>query len=693
MTKKYEHKKILIALVVVLAVFNVFSFKSLFNTKIAEAQTPDQTVVPENLGSVLGYAWSASTDAPYSGVGWLNFNCQTAPDVNNDGDPCNDAAGNWGIQMNLEDGNNLGNLSGYAWSDNFGWLSFNPSDTSICFSNTTNEAYQHSAKAEFGDGSNDTLDITGWARFISAGQAGNNSGDWDGCVSFKGDNSLGAPSYTTTINVSSGELDGYAWGSSVVGWISFGCIGCDAHVILSSPSINLWADPTSVEPGGSTTLHWQANSYVSVCTTYANSNNYPSWQSGTSPAPSSISLPNGSAVVSGINATTTYTLNCKDALGQPVPQASVTVTVNNNNSLCTDPLANNTNQPLPCTYSPKLCADQAAINTGQPLPCTYDARLCADQAATNTGQPLPCTYDARLCADQAATNTGQPLPCTYLPSKVHLNLVAGPDVLVAASGNYETVLHWASDFPTAFTGQYCTGTASMEHLGNTSIVNVSNWSGNNVLHLPNSATGVNLGDWVSSPDSGGDKFTFTISCNSTDGVKTKSTVVNIQKPFTPPQEAPIVDFKIISPNQFPTDYYHEEIPLTGLDNSNQLKLQWQAKNVSECHATNQVFAATDIFDPTNPNPIGSLPNNTNWTDSPAPPEHDIAGQTLYYNHFPVLGPSINNTVFTISCTPADTDSFGTEPIKKNVCMSVAGREFPQCPVTSSGGTPPTYQEI
>ncbi|MBN8656551.1 MAG: hypothetical protein J0M11_12495 [Anaerolineae bacterium] len=82
---------------------------------------------------------------------------------------------------------------------------------------------------------------------------------------------------------------------------------------------------------------------------------------------------------------------------------------------CTDPLANNQGQPLPCTYLPATCTDPLANNQGQPLPCTYPPAICTDPLANNQGQPLPCTYPPATCTDPLANNQGQPLPCTFDP--------------------------------------------------------------------------------------------------------------------------------------------------------------------------------------------------------------------------------------------------------------------------------------
>lgn len=71
-------------------------------------------------------------------------------------------------------------------------------------------------------------------------------------------------------------------------------------------------------------------------------------------------------------------------------------------------------QPLP-TVAPSSLSSVIVIpftvGVGVPPPT-----LCTDPAANNTGKPLPCTYDpppVLLCQDPLATNNGGPLPCIY----------------------------------------------------------------------------------------------------------------------------------------------------------------------------------------------------------------------------------------------------------------------------------------
>ncbi|MBI2025118.1 MAG: hypothetical protein HYT03_03480 [Candidatus Harrisonbacteria bacterium] len=92
-----------------------------------------------------------------SSIGFIALNCATTPSP--PAPTCVGPAGNWGV---VNDGN--GNLSGWAWNDNIGWISF----------------------------------------FGSVGGF------------------LGPFSYQVVIDPSDGTFNGWAW-NDIVGWISFNC--------------------------------------------------------------------------------------------------------------------------------------------------------------------------------------------------------------------------------------------------------------------------------------------------------------------------------------------------------------------------------------------------------------------------------------------------------------------------------------
>lgn len=126
-----------------------------------------------------------------SGTGWISMN-DTNP---------GSGGGTYGV--NIPDS---GDISGYAWSENLGWISFNGADLAGC-------PLVPAARS----GSN----ITGGARILSIRDAGANAGGWDGCVSLSGTATDGSP-YGVSVDTmpNPNKLSGFAW-SGDLGWIDF----------------------------------------------------------------------------------------------------------------------------------------------------------------------------------------------------------------------------------------------------------------------------------------------------------------------------------------------------------------------------------------------------------------------------------------------------------------------------------------
>lgn len=135
--------------------------------------------------NVSGWAWSEN-------IGWISFNCTNT-------NSCGTV--NYGIHINP--GN--GKFSGYAWSDNVGWLSFTSSDLAGCPSTPCE------TRLDF-----DTNQVVGWAKFLAGSPA---AAGWDGWVRFQG----AIPGTGETYGVTRGgsSLTGWAWGGDIVGWMKF----------------------------------------------------------------------------------------------------------------------------------------------------------------------------------------------------------------------------------------------------------------------------------------------------------------------------------------------------------------------------------------------------------------------------------------------------------------------------------------
>jgi hypothetical protein len=182
-------------------------------------------------GNVTGWLWGGSEDCDMDKNGFRDIICggnntDTPIGTNGDGTINGNETGLGWISMN---GDNVGGgsdygvtipsstcsgngckLSGYAWSEWLGYVSFNELDLAGCPSGGNCYAYR---EGNF---------LKGWARFMAIKQAGANSGGWDGWISLSGLN------YGVDITKMDGTGNNptYAWsaswsGAAELGWIDF----------------------------------------------------------------------------------------------------------------------------------------------------------------------------------------------------------------------------------------------------------------------------------------------------------------------------------------------------------------------------------------------------------------------------------------------------------------------------------------
>ena len=159
-------------------------------------------------GDMLGYAWSEN-------IGWVsmssdncanNSDCTCPPDTSNPActQPsysCNDTCALLRpYQVNIAPA--TGNLTGYGWSENIGWVSFNDYDA------------QH-PQANY---NSTTKKFSGWARAIRDGDGGG----WDGWLKFGCEGTECDTSNYYVYGNEDNELAGWSWGSDVIGWLWFG---------------------------------------------------------------------------------------------------------------------------------------------------------------------------------------------------------------------------------------------------------------------------------------------------------------------------------------------------------------------------------------------------------------------------------------------------------------------------------------
>ena len=174
-------------------------------------------------GSLTGWAWS-------SNVGWISFNCS-------DQKVCNTS--NYAVNVDT-----AGNLSGYAWSSSIGWISFNAADVKDCPGGGSCTPKLNA------DGT-----LTGWAMALSG--AGRTDG-WNGWISLSGNN------YGAVLNTATNVFGGFIWGSDVVGWIHFQQV-----LYTPTPAVNVLSCTgfdnqnftiTWSATGGSGTYSWYSGS-------------------------------------------------------------------------------------------------------------------------------------------------------------------------------------------------------------------------------------------------------------------------------------------------------------------------------------------------------------------------------------------------------------------------------------------------
>lgn len=169
--------------------------------------------------NLSGWVWSEN-------IGWISFN-----NTNQGGGT------GYGVKVA-----NLGDISGYAWSENIGWISFN--ETSGCPSLPCAPKMNRS-----------TGEVSGWARACAGTTNGDCTGasridGWDGWINLKG---LG---YGVT--VSGCNWDGYAWGSDVMGWVHFK----GTNYGVAGTGDGCVAPPTPQPPGSSCTQNSDCQSNI-----------------------------------------------------------------------------------------------------------------------------------------------------------------------------------------------------------------------------------------------------------------------------------------------------------------------------------------------------------------------------------------------------------------------------------------------
>lgn len=231
-------------------------------------------VLSSSTDNFSGYAWGGDwvdlnsnsvqnlPDETTGGMGWLSFNC-----VNESG-TCGTGE-NYGVNINSA----TGDVTGYAWSPNYGWLKFGG------LANFPTGGGTVASNAKFiGTSTNGNFNGTlqGWARFCSVAAnpesclgfvSNDQNGGWDGWVSLSGT----TPNYS--VSVVNNVLSGHAWGGNdsnknVIGWIDFTGVNITDNITY----LDFYAVPSPVyTPSSTTQLRWNALNGVTFTSCLADS--------------------------------------------------------------------------------------------------------------------------------------------------------------------------------------------------------------------------------------------------------------------------------------------------------------------------------------------------------------------------------------------------------------------------------------
>jgi len=159
-------------------------------------------------GNVSGYAWGAN-------VGWVNF----------------DPTGG-GVSVYSD------HLEGYAWAENIGWIRLGS------YAGGGAHSYLNTAADDYGVNNDGSGNLSGLAWSTTSG--------W---INFDPDGDE-----QVTVNTTTGEFDGYAWGENV-GWIHFRGTAADstAYGVVTSytPTVVELADFTATAADDGIRLDWE----------------------------------------------------------------------------------------------------------------------------------------------------------------------------------------------------------------------------------------------------------------------------------------------------------------------------------------------------------------------------------------------------------------------------------------------------
>jgi hypothetical protein len=255
-------------------------------------------------------------------MGWISFNssdCDTNNDGKNDNALCgavNSVITSYGVNFPSGDGD----ITGYAWSEYYGWISFNGGGSAA---SNAGDLAGCTGPAVLGQARRVGNALTGGARImaIKTAVAAGNAGGYDGCIDLS----------TATIDTGDNTLNGNFW-SSDLGWIYVN----DVKVFLPLVDLKIKDSTNTLIDGPVTDLREPATLNLSWTSTDADNCNataYNSFGPIVGGSWSGAKLLNNAQSISGITrGDYLYTLTCsKGAFSQtdsvfvsiPTPKANL----------------------------------------------------------------------------------------------------------------------------------------------------------------------------------------------------------------------------------------------------------------------------------------------------------------------------------------------------------------------------------
>ena len=321
-------------------------------------------------GNVTGYAWG-------SHIGWISLNCaQGLPS----GNVCSSSQYSVNVTPNFT--THIGTFSGYAWNPStYGWITFNPSETSLCGAPAT---------VDLSTGNPTSGYVSGYAKILSATTT-------SGCISLRGTASSTAYGVYYTPTITPYNLSASLTASSTAhlggtnpDFINFPSANLNLATSTLYLTVNGATSTTLTSVGGAVSIVWTATNMAPTNCTASGDWSGPKSSGGGSDL-ITISPNTGTSTI-----TKTYTLgSCVSILGNTIPSQSVTVLILPSSSSVLKFKANGAGDNVPLN-----------VTTGDAVNLTWELQnithgTCIGTSTTDIG-PLSGwnnTYKAPLSSD------------------------------------------------------------------------------------------------------------------------------------------------------------------------------------------------------------------------------------------------------------------------------------------------------